>query len=540
MTVSPGFSGNVNDKRPEIVLALIAPLGIDLKPLSALLANEFSAHGYQTEEIRLAEIISRHLASPDSRGSVGAKERLLNLMDAGNKLREQSGRADILALLAASEIRDRRSVPDSPEERGIDPPVAWLLSPLKNSAELKTLRSIYGARLFALGVYSPIGRRRQDLAKKFEDEPGRLEPDAGQKSFAEAADELIERDADEGDSSGQQVEQTFHLADAFVNAAVSESEESHGAWENEVARLVRVLMGDPFVTPTRDEHAMFQAAGAAARSASPSRQVGAAITTPKGSILSLGCNEVPKYGGGTYWEGDQEDAREFVWSGSNSSGAIEQTNDRVRREIARRILERLREIMDPPDGDEKAPSVTTSAGKLLEATVDELSAISEFGRAVHAEMTAILDAAMRGVPLAGSTIYTTTFPCHNCTKHMIAAGILRVCYVAPYSKSRAGDLHGDAVEIEPVKTSGNRIAIERFVGVGPRRYLELFGQDWRAAEDLLPGRVTSTGEVMVVAPEQRVPPIPNLEGFPGVEDSHLTRERSAVEQLTSLKTVQRG
>ena len=61
--------------------------------------------------------------------------------------------------------------------------------------------------------------------------------------------------------------------------------------------------------------------------------------------------------------------------------------------------------------------------------------IGEFSRPVHAEMAAIIDSAARGVAVDGQTMYVTTFPCHNCAKHIIAAGLQRVIYLEPYPKS---------------------------------------------------------------------------------------------------------
>ena len=52
---------------------------------------------------------------------------------------------------------------------------------------------------------------------------------------------------------------------------------------------------------------------------------------------------------------------------------------------------------------------------------------------VHAEQNAISDAARRGVSLNGATAYITHFPCINCAKIMIAAGIKRVKYLHDYS-----------------------------------------------------------------------------------------------------------
>src|SRR5690348_9204044 len=98
--------------------------------------------------------------------------------------------------------------------------------------------------------------------------------------------------------------------------------------------------------------------------------------------------------------------------------------------------------------------------------------ITEFGRAVHAEMEAILACARTGRSTRGSTMYTTTFPCHNCCRHIIAAGITRVVYVEPYPKSKASSLHDDAISVDEIGET--RVPFVPFIGIGPRRYFDLF------------------------------------------------------------------
>ncbi|MFO2375906.1 cytidine deaminase, partial [Pseudomonas aeruginosa] len=65
-------------------------------------------------------------------------------------------------------------------------------------------------------------------------------------------------------------------------------------------RVIDILFGQPYVTPTFDEYAMFMAFSASLRSADLSRQVGAVLTRDEG-IISTGANDVPKAGGGLYW-----------------------------------------------------------------------------------------------------------------------------------------------------------------------------------------------------------------------------------------------
>ena len=53
-------------------------------------------------------------------------------------------------------------------------------------------------------------------------------------------------------------------------------------------------------------------------------------------------------------------------------------------------------------------------------------------RTIHAETNAIIQAALHGVSTKGCTCYVTHFPCINCTKALINAGIVRLVYATAY------------------------------------------------------------------------------------------------------------
>jgi deoxycytidylate deaminase len=103
-----------------------------------------------------------------------------------------------------------------------------------------------------------------------------------------------------------------------------------------------------------------------------------------------------------------------------------------------------------------------------------LKDLTEFGRAVHAEMSALLDADRRGVAVQGATLYTTTLPCHNCARHIVGAGLDRVVFIEPYTKSRAEQLHADSIAIARAAHVDGKVNLVPFVGVAPRRYSEMF------------------------------------------------------------------
>lgn len=54
-------------------------------------------------------------------------------------------------------------------------------------------------------------------------------------------------------------------------------------------------------------------------------------------------------------------------------------------------------------------------------------------RTIHAETNAIIQAALHGVSTKGATCYVTHYPCLNCTKALINAGITRLVYATSYN-----------------------------------------------------------------------------------------------------------
>jgi deoxycytidylate deaminase len=107
-----------------------------------------------------------------------------------------------------------------------------------------------------------------------------------------------------------------------------------------------------------------------------------------------------------------------------------------------------------------------------QASKSLLMDITEFGRMAHAEMNAVLDAARLGRPVKDATLYCTTFPCHNCAKHIVASGISRVVFIEPYPKSQALELHGDSISLGEKTT--DKVLFEHFIGISPRRYRDIF------------------------------------------------------------------
>src|SRR5690606_924850 len=73
-----------------------------------------------------------------------------------------------------------------------------------------------------------------------------------------------------------------------------------------------------------------------------------------------------------------------------------------------------------------------------------------------------------------ATLYTTTFPCHECARHIVAAGIKRVVFIEPYPKSLVNELYPDSIRVESQEAETQHVFFESFVGVAPRRFCDLF------------------------------------------------------------------
>jgi len=68
----------------------------------------------------------------------------------------------------------------------------------------------------------------------------------------------------------------------------------------------------------------------------------------------------------------------------------------------------------------------------------------ELCRGLHAEQNAIIQAALHGVSVNGSTLYCTNHPCIICAKMIINAGIITVVAKADYRDKFAEDILEEA------------------------------------------------------------------------------------------------
>jgi deoxycytidylate deaminase len=434
----------------ELVIGLVGPIGSGVTTCGKVLAEHLSnSFGYTTgTTIKMSDLIARYASRVGVIYDPGKpQERTETLQKAGTKLREEYGET-VVADLAIAEISASRPKRKSITNDGVATELPaesrrhfTIVDSIKHPSEVEQFRAVYGDAFWLIGVFAPPAARTERLKDRF------IEP--------EEVVRAMRIDEDERNSVGQKVGKTVELSDYFIR----NDSESLDALRKSAYRFLEVIFGVGVQTPARDESAMYAAAAAASKSACLSRQVGAVIVSSSGEIIGTGANDVPAFGGGLYG-GGVDDARCFRWGGHichNDDQKSKLVDDAVKKLSAADALQVGKE------GVAKT-AVAESA----------LKGLIEFSRAVHAEMEAIISVARSGAAgLVGSTLYSTTFPCHSCARHIVAAGINKVVYIEPYAKSLALNLHRDAISTHD-GDAGEKVLFVQYEGIGPKNYIRLF------------------------------------------------------------------
>ncbi|MBI3446398.1 MAG: hypothetical protein HY055_13840 [Magnetospirillum sp.] len=448
----------------ELVIALVGPVGSGASTAAGMIKDILDKDfGYTVPEIiKPSKFIKQEMhrvgmSQPD-------KEPLGNYIDtlqtAGNELRKKF-HADYLAEKVIEDIYKKRlslgGYGVSANGAQVIQPGrrAYIIDSIKNKDELNLLRQLYGDTFILVGVFAPDDLRKQRLIDKDVDK-------------AEVS-QILDRDKGELMTFGQKTRDVFTLSDLFIC-----NDKKPDELRRRLMRHMELLFDVGFHTPSKAETAMFSAASAAANSACMSRQVGASIVSRDGELISVGYNDVPRYEGGVYCEDNRhffdkekgafidEDHRCYNWRSKVCH------NEKRRRGLLSVAARKLKEAGVIKKGVRESEVEEKLSGTPIDALI-------EYSRSIHAEMEAILAVAREGRhSIVGSTLYTTTYPCHNCARHIVAAGIAAVVYVEPYQKSLAMELHNDSIMETEADGDGRHVVFKQFDGVAPRNYLKLF------------------------------------------------------------------
>lgn len=440
---SPPYDVVMNRRTQELVIGFCGALGSGVSSSISVLRKKFEDAKYSVKIVKMSDLI---LSSYECSGKFENEyERISSLQEYGNRLRYDSDE-DILAQLAIEEIKSIRMNEyelEAEQPLALEERLLWIIDSIKHPAEVELFRAVYGSMFYFVGVLCPEDTRVSRLVKS-------------KKIELSEAHALIKRDKSEDIGYGQQLIKALQHADFFINNSDYDSTKLSLTFERFIKLLFRTN-----ISPTIDEYAMHIAWSSSLRSACLSRQVGAAIISETGEIIATGCNDVPSPNGRLYNSSDGEQDHRCYKTYEKKC-----FSDKYKIDLYADIEKILiKHGVDPENKDKILIEIKKHT---------RIKYLIEFSRAVHAEMDAIVTASRKiSCSTSNATMYVTTFPCHNCAKHIVASGIKRVYYIEPYEKSLAFDLHDDAIS---VKQEDSKIAFLPFEGVAPRLYSKVFMQ----------------------------------------------------------------
>jgi deoxycytidylate deaminase len=456
---------------PELIFGIAGPIGVDIIAICDSLRNALRAVRYDSEIIHLTAEMMIDVtltSSPQKPMATDFYSEVNFKIQYANEFCKEFVDAASLARVALRAISRRRETLSGDPKKPPTKSTAYIVRQLKRPDEITLLRRVYGKQFVLISAYGSAEKRAKLLEERLK---RTLPPSTPNNEVSCKAGELIDKDTNEEDNDyGQRLRETFHLADVFIDGL------SKHMMDDKLTRFIQAFFGRTDIAPSKEEYGMYAAKSASLRSSDLSRQVGAALFTSDGELITQGCNEVPKAFGGTYWDSEEPDFRD-VRIGHDP-------NDILKKDILRDLFDRLAKGDFLSSTATKLGNLDEMIGKLThkrKSGSDEkdgalataaIMDVTEYGRVVHAEMCAICDAARLGKSVKGSILFCTTFPCHNCTKHILAAGISRVVYMEPYPKSKAKDLHQNEIEME--NEVDGRVSFVPFLGISPYRYRDIF------------------------------------------------------------------
>lgn len=439
---------NISRPTDELVIGIVGAVGAGVSKaaevLKELLENDFN---YDVKIIKASTIIRENASKtsePDP--AINGAKRIKDLQLVGTELREKYGEeyiaskaVELIALNRAKYGYDNKT--DVPQPKLLRQ--VTIIDSLKHQEETKLLRRVYGGVYWQFTVFAPESVRETRLKSKGID----------RKELTG----IFTRDDNDDEDHGQKVSKTAYLSDFFIRNDCQNDVRLKAV----INRFLEIMFNVSVHTPTKDEAGMYTAVSAANKSACLSRQVGASIYSNDNELVSVGWNDVPRAKGGLYiYEDSHNDHRCYKWGGKLCH------NDSKKDELYDKIFAKLHA--------KGLLNSSTSKNKLRKALLETpVKNLIEYSRSIHAEMEAIISASRSGnAGIVGGSLYTTTFPCHNCARHIVAAGISKVFYIEPYSKSLALELHNDSIGLE--ETKANKIVFLQYEGVGPDSMLKLF------------------------------------------------------------------
>jgi len=131
------------------------------------------------------------------------------------------------------------------------------------------------------------------------------------------------------------------------------------------------------------------------------------------------------------------------------TGLVARRSTCIRRQVGAVLVGDRRVLATGYNGAPKGLRHCLDLGCLREQQRIPSGERHELCRGLHAEQNAIIQAALHGVAIAGSTIYVTHQPCVTCAKMIINAGIERIVCLSTYPDDLALEmLEAAGVQLE--------------------------------------------------------------------------------------------
>ena len=447
-----------NTYTDELILGICTPIGSLREPVIETI-SQILKETYKYDEVVLIKLSNYILENYDvqfeeEKGRTVHFSELMHKIKGGDHLRDKFKNNSILVELAIKRIREDRIQIETQHIKGRR--VCYIIDSIKNIEELQLLRAVYRDIFYLFSIFSPEPERINYLTKK-----GLSENEAIQ---------IIDKDDYENAKHGQNVRDTFVDGDFFVRS----SELNRSNIQENIIKYFHLIFNSDIITPTYQETAMYSAKSAAGNSSCLSRQVGATITDKNGVPVVQGWNDVPKFGGNLY--------RDSVKTPMRCKELGYCSNVTYKNEIFDEIIEEIEQAIPKKDtqtvlkisGQNEKSEIALKIEKILRSS--RFKNIIEYSRSIHAEMHAIvIGSQLTGDKMVGGDLFCTTYPCHNCARHIVLAGIKNIYYIEPYKKSLCLTLHNDSLTEDESDTSKVRILL--YDGVAPRRYLDFFSMN---------------------------------------------------------------
>jgi deoxycytidylate deaminase len=415
-----------NATKRMTIIALTGPFGSGSTTCAEILKDRL---GYTI--IRLSDAI-RKVWTAENPKKTPARSDLQAL---GNRIRGDSANPGELARLAIEGLRVRPALD------------RIVIDGVRNIGEIETLRDGFGRGFFLFALECPASDRF-----------GRLRSVYGQDLTLFSEDN--ERDRDQEDAFGQQVELCVDAADVLLT---NDDSVTQRILRDKVVESVRLVTGEVPRYPYPHEILMNLAYSSSHGSKCLKRQVGAVLVNAPplamGDVVGQGFNENP-----TGTAPCVEEPRYGAVPKESIPGRC--FRDMVRHESYVSLAKRRARC--PSCGERlKVPTVEVppwhcgACGSNLDRFFWPERAMS-LCTAVHAETAALMAAGERA---RGSTLYSTTFPCFQCAEKITHAGVKAVVYNEPYPDVRAAE-----------RLQISKVNVVRFEGIRSGRFDEIFSR----------------------------------------------------------------